>query len=167
MDGMLYAAIAHPPVLGGTVKSLDDKPALAVKGVRQTITIETFKPPCVFQPLGGVAVLADNTWAAFQGRKQLKIEWDNGPNASYNSDEFKRQLQDTARKPGKVWRNQGDVDKEFASGRRSSRPTTTSRTWPTLPWNLRWPWPTFAAIASKSGPAPKIRKRCRSRSRRN
>src|SRR6516164_3784116 len=116
VDGMVYAAIAHPPVLGGTVKSLDDKPALAVTGVQQTITIETFKPPCHFQPLGGVAVLADNTWAAFQGRKQLKIEWDNGANAVYNSAEFKRQLQETARKPGKVWRNQGDVDKEFAAG---------------------------------------------------
>ena len=115
-DGMLYAAIAHPPVLGGTVKALDDKSALAVKGVRQTITIDTFKPPCHFQPLGGVAVLADNTWAAFQGRKQLKIEWDNGANVSYDSDAFKRQLQETARKPGKVWRNQGDVDKEFAAG---------------------------------------------------
>jgi isoquinoline 1-oxidoreductase beta subunit len=115
-DGMLFAAIAHPPVLGGTVKSLNDKPALAVKGVHQTITIETFKPPCLFQPLGGVAVLADNTWAAFQGRKQLQIEWDNGPNAVYDSVEFKRQLQETARKPGKVWRNQGDVEKEFASG---------------------------------------------------
>lgn len=115
-DGMLYAAVAHPPVLGGTIKSLDDKSALAVKGVKQTVTIETFKPPCHFQPLGGVAVLADNTWAAFQGRKQLKIDWDNGANAAYNSDDFKRQLQETARKPGKVWRNQGDVDKEFASG---------------------------------------------------
>ena len=115
-EGMLYAAIAHPPVLGGTIKSLDDKSALAMKGVKQTVTIETFKPPCHFQPLGGVAVLADNTWAAFQGRKQLKIDWDNGANASYNSDDFKRQLQETARKPGKVWRNQGDVEKEFAAG---------------------------------------------------
>ncbi len=118
LGGMLYAAIAHPPVLGGAVKSLDDKPALAVKGVHQTITIETFKPPCHFQPLGGVAVLADNTWAAFQGRKQLKIDWDTGANAVYNSVEFKRQLQETARKPGKVWRNYGDVDKEFTGGKK-------------------------------------------------
>ena len=119
VDGMLYAAIAHPPVVGGSVKSLEDKPALAVKGVRQTVTIETFKPPCVFQPLGGVAVLADNTWAALQGRKQLKVEWDDGANASYNSDEFKKYLLETSRKPGKVWRNQGDVEKEFASGKKT------------------------------------------------
>ena len=113
VDGMLYAVIAHPPVLGGKVKTFDDKKALQVKGVRQTIMIDTYKPPCAFQPLGGVAVLADNTWAAFQGREQLNIDWDNGANASYNSDQFKRQLQITARQPGKVWRNQGDVDAEF------------------------------------------------------
>jgi isoquinoline 1-oxidoreductase beta subunit len=116
MDGMLYAVIEHPPVLGGKVKTLDDKQALQVRDVRQTITIDTFKPPCHFQPLGGVAVLADNTWAAMQGRKQLKIDWDNGPNSNYDSDEFKKQLQETARKPGKVWRNNGDVEAEFAKG---------------------------------------------------
>ncbi len=116
VDGMLYAAIAHPPVLGGTVRTMNDAGARAVKGVQQTITLSTFKPPCEFQPLGGVAVLADNTWSAFQGRKQLKITWDNGSNAVYDSAEFKKQLQITARKPGKVWRDQGNVDKEFAKG---------------------------------------------------
>ena len=115
-EGMVFAAIAHPPVLGGTVKRLDESRARKVKGVQQTVTIPTFKPPCEFQPLGGVAVIADNTWSAFQGRKQLKIEWDNGPNASYNSDGFKKQLQATARRPGKVWRNQGDVDAAFGKG---------------------------------------------------
>src|SRR5205823_10884234 len=64
----------------------------------------------------GVAVIADNTWAAFQGRKQLKITWDNGVNASYDSAEFKKELQATARKPGKVWREQGNVEAEFAKG---------------------------------------------------
>src|SRR5215467_1083459 len=53
MDGMLYANIAHPPVLGSTPKSVDDKAALAVKGVKQTFTIDGFKPPVLFQPLGG------------------------------------------------------------------------------------------------------------------
>ncbi len=81
VDGMLYAAIAHPPVLGGKVKSVDDSATLKVKGVKQTIPIDPFKPPHAFQPLGGVAVIADNTWSAFKGRKQLKIDWDNGANA--------------------------------------------------------------------------------------
>ena len=94
LDGMLYASIEHPPVLGGKVKSYDDKSPLQVRGVRQVIPIDPFTPPHLFQPLGGVAVIADNTWAAFQGRKKLNIAWDNGANASYNSDEYRKQLQD-------------------------------------------------------------------------
>src|SRR5437016_3901694 len=68
VNGMVYASIEHPPVFGGTVKSYDDKAPLKVTGVRQIVPIDPFKPPAAFQPLGGVAVIADNTWAAFQGR---------------------------------------------------------------------------------------------------
>src|SRR5581483_12476019 len=102
MPGMVYASIEHPPVLGQKIKSYDDKATLQIKGVKQTVAIDTFKPPHLFQPLGGVAVIADNTWAAFQGRKKLKIEWDNGPNASFSSDSYRKELQATARKPGHV-----------------------------------------------------------------
>ncbi len=116
MDNMVYASIEHPPVLGGKVKSVDDKDALQVGGVHQTVQIDPFKSPWGFQPLGGVAVIADNTWAAFQGRKKLNISWDNGPNASYNSSEYKKELLETARKPGKVIRSEGDVDAAFAKG---------------------------------------------------
>ena len=116
VDGMLYAAIAHPPVLGGKVKSVDDSATLKVIGVKKTIAIDPFKPPHAFQPLGGVAVIADNTFAAFKGRKQLKIDWDNGGNASYNSADYKKELQQTARQPGKVVHTIGDPDAEFAKG---------------------------------------------------
>lgn len=116
MDGMVYASIQRPPVLGGKVKSFDDKDALKVRGVSQTVSIDPFQGPWGFQPLGGVAVIANNTWAAFQGRKSLKIDWDNGPNASYNSDQYKKQLQETARSSAKVVRNLGDVDGAFAKG---------------------------------------------------
>jgi isoquinoline 1-oxidoreductase subunit beta len=116
LDGMLYASIEHPPVLGGKVKSYDDKAPLQVRGVRQVIPIDPFTPPHQFQPLGGVAVIADNTWAAFQGRKKLNIVWDNGANASYNSDEYRKQLQATSHKSGKVIRDIGNADAEFAKG---------------------------------------------------
>ena len=116
LEGMVYASVEHPPVLGGKVKSYDEKAPLQVKGVKQTIPIKPFTPPHHFQPLGGVAVIADNTWAAFQGRKKLNVSWDNGANASYNSDQYKKELQETARKPGKVARNIGDVDAAFAKG---------------------------------------------------
>ncbi|MGB7282644.1 MAG: molybdopterin cofactor-binding domain-containing protein, partial [Candidatus Acidiferrum sp.] len=116
MPGMLYASIAHPPVMGSTVKSLDDSAALKVAGVKQTATIDTFKPPVLFQALGGVAVIADSTWAAFQGKKQLKIEWENSSHDVFNSEPYKKELQETARKQGKVVRELGDVDAAFAKG---------------------------------------------------
>src|SRR5258708_17638771 len=110
MGGMLYASGAQPPVFGGSVKSVDDKAALGVAGVKQTATIDAFKPPVGFQALGGVAVLADNTWAAMQGRKKLKTEWEKSPHSVWNSDSYKKEMQGTARKTGKVVRENGDVD---------------------------------------------------------
>src|SRR6266446_899436 len=73
VDGMVYESVERPPVLGGKVKSYDDKEALKVSGVRQTVPIDPFQQAPAFQPLGGIAVIADNTWAAFQGRKKLNI----------------------------------------------------------------------------------------------
>jgi isoquinoline 1-oxidoreductase beta subunit len=73
-------------------------------------------PPVGFQALGGVAVLADNTWAAIQGKKKLKIEWEKSPHSVWNSDAYKKELQETARKPGKVVRENGNVDAAFAKG---------------------------------------------------
>jgi isoquinoline 1-oxidoreductase beta subunit len=116
MAGMLYASVAHPPVLGSTVKSLDDSATLAVSGVKQTATIDTFKPPVLYQALGGVAVLADSTWAAFQGKKKLNVEWANSSHDVFTSDSYKKELQETSRKPGKVVREVGDVDAVFAKG---------------------------------------------------
>jgi isoquinoline 1-oxidoreductase beta subunit len=114
VPGMVYASIEHAPVFGGKLTNVDDSEALKVKGVSKTVTMEPLKPPYLFKPLGGVAVIADNTWAAFQGRKKLKIEWDLGPNAIVDSASYKKELQETARKPGKVERQVGDVDAAFA-----------------------------------------------------
>ncbi|HYU47201.1 MAG TPA: molybdopterin cofactor-binding domain-containing protein, partial [Terriglobales bacterium] len=116
MPGMVYASIEHPPVLGQKIKSYDDKAALKVPGVKQTLTIDTVTPPHLFKPLGGVAVVGDNTWATFKGRKALKIEWDSSSHSSYNSDAFRKTLEATSRQPGKVVRNVGDVDAAFAKG---------------------------------------------------
>jgi isoquinoline 1-oxidoreductase beta subunit len=116
VDGMVYASVEHPPVIGGKVKSFDDKEALKVAGVLQTVPIDPFQPPPAFQPLGGIAVIADNTWAAFQGRKKLNISWDNGPNETYNSDAYKNELRETSHHPCKVVRNIGDADAVFAKG---------------------------------------------------
>jgi isoquinoline 1-oxidoreductase beta subunit len=116
MPGMVYASIEHPPVLGQKIKSLDDTAALKVPGVQKTLTIETVTPPHLFKPLGGVAVIGDNTWATLKGRTALKIEWGSSPHSSYNSTDYRKTLEATSRQPGKLVRNIGDVDGEFAKG---------------------------------------------------
>ncbi|HMD41617.1 MAG TPA: molybdopterin cofactor-binding domain-containing protein [Candidatus Acidoferrum sp.] len=116
MDGMLFASVAHPPVYGGAVKSVDDAATLRIGGVKQTITIDPWKPPVGMQALGGVAVVADNTWAAFQGKKKLKVEWTKSEHGVWNSDAFRKDLEATAKKPCKVVRELGDVDLAFTKG---------------------------------------------------
>ncbi len=116
MDGMLYASVAHPPVFGSAVKNVDDSAALKVSGVKQTTTLECFKPPVGYQALGGVAVIADNTWGAFQGKKKLKVEWTKSEHSVWSSDPYRKELEDTARKPGQVVRENGNVDEAFKQG---------------------------------------------------
>jgi len=110
LKDMLYAVVARPPVFGGKVVSYDAKDALKVPGVLKVIELPSSPPPAEFNPLGGVAVIANNTWAAIQGRKALKIEWNKGPHGSYDSVVYQAELEAAARKPGKVVRNEGDVE---------------------------------------------------------
>ncbi|MBO0726923.1 MAG: xanthine dehydrogenase family protein molybdopterin-binding subunit, partial [Blastocatellia bacterium] len=117
MPGMVYAVVARSPVFGGKLKSFDDQEARKVRGVQRTVRIPAFKGPVHgFQALGGVAVIADNTWAAMKGREKLKLDWESGENANYDSAAYKQSLLETVRKPQKVARNVGDVDAEFAKG---------------------------------------------------
>jgi isoquinoline 1-oxidoreductase beta subunit len=110
LPGMVYASIERPPVLGGKLRSFDDAEAKKVTGVLQTVTIDEAKPPYGFQALGGVAVIAENTWAASQGRKKLKVDWDSGKNAIYESGEYRKAMIATASTPQKVVRSAGDVN---------------------------------------------------------
>lgn len=115
VPGTLVAVVARPPVVGGTVKSYDPSDAFKVAGVKEIFEIPGSAPPAKFAPLGGIAVVATNTWAAMEGRDRLKIEWDDGPNASYDSAAFRQEMLATARQPGEVVRNQGDPDAAFGS----------------------------------------------------
>ena len=117
--GLKYAVIARPPVFGGKLVSHDASAAMQVPGVEKVVVIEGTPAPAKFQPLGGVAVIARNTWAALKGRDALKATWDDGANVSYDSAEYKKQLEETARKPGKVVRNDGDAEKALASAART------------------------------------------------
>ncbi|EHR72101.1 aerobic-type carbon monoxide dehydrogenase, large subunit CoxL/CutL-like protein [Burkholderiales bacterium JOSHI_001] len=114
LPGMFYAVIARPPVYQGKVASLDDSAALKVPGVVKVVQIEGSPPPANFNPLGGVAVIATNTWAAIQGREALKITWDDGANAVYDSKTYRATLEASARAPGQVVRQDGDFDGAYA-----------------------------------------------------
>ena len=114
VEGMLYAVVARPPVFGGKVASFDAAEALKVPGVVKVVPIEAPAIPSEFQPLGGIGVVARNTWAAMRGREALKIVWDDGPNVTYSSDTYRAGLEEVSRKPAKVVREQGDVDRAMA-----------------------------------------------------
>ncbi len=113
--GMKHAVIARPPVYGGRVKTLDSAAALTVPGVERVIPLEGAPPPSAFKPLGGVAVIARNTWAALQGRQRLLITWDDGPNAVYDSVAYEKTLVRSAQLPGTVARREGDVEAALRS----------------------------------------------------
>ncbi|HUR22014.1 MAG TPA: molybdopterin cofactor-binding domain-containing protein [Vicinamibacterales bacterium] len=113
--GMLTAVIARPPVVGGTVARFDATRALAVPGVRKVIEIPAPKPPYGFQPWGGIAVIADHTWAAMQGRAALDVTWDHGSNAAYDSEKYREALASAVSAPGTVARNVGDTESALKS----------------------------------------------------
>lgn len=115
LPGMLVAVIARPPVVGGKVSKYDATRALAVPGVKKVIEMPAATPPWLFQPWGGIAVVAENTWAAMKGRAALDITWEHGPNASYSSDSHRERLLDSVRGPGIKHRDLGNVDAAFAN----------------------------------------------------
>ncbi len=117
-EGMLFAVVARPPVYGGKVASYDATATLKVPGVMKIVSIDPPAIPSEFEPLGGVAVIARNSWAAMKGRDALKVTWESGPNEVYSSDTYRAQLSEVASKPGKVVRNDGDVERALAGGAR-------------------------------------------------
>ncbi len=118
LPGMLTAVIARPPVVGGTVARLDDTAALKVPGVRRVVRMPALILPAAFKPLGGVAVVADHTWAALRGRSALVIEWNHGPHAAYDSAIYRDALTASVRAPGTVSRNTGDAERGLATAAR-------------------------------------------------
>jgi len=105
----LVAIIERPPVVGGKVKSFNADKAKAVNGVVDVIEIPAPKGAPQFQPKGGLAIIANNTWAAWQGRKALDVTWDDGANGDYNSANFKKQLLNTVNAPQALVREKGDA----------------------------------------------------------
>jgi len=96
--GMLYAVVQRCPVFGGKVASFDATKAKAVPGVKNVIEISN-----------GVAVVADNTWTAMQGRRALTVKWDEGPNAGVSSETISKLFADRTMQAGSEARKEGDA----------------------------------------------------------
>ncbi|HKR36707.1 MAG TPA: xanthine dehydrogenase family protein molybdopterin-binding subunit [Steroidobacteraceae bacterium] len=118
LDGMLYAVVARSPVFGGKVTRFDAAAAQAIPGVVKVIEIPGTPGPALFAPLNGVAVVAEDTWIAMKARQALQIEWNDGPHGTYDSVAYRTELEQAARKPGKVLRESGDVDGAMAKAAR-------------------------------------------------
>jgi isoquinoline 1-oxidoreductase subunit beta len=113
VPGMVYAVLARCPVFEGKVRKFDATKAKAIAGVREIVEIPAISDGA--HTTGGIAVIADSTWAAMQGRDALEIEWDEGPHATENSAALSEQLQSLTAKPGKVVYKEGDADAALAS----------------------------------------------------
>jgi isoquinoline 1-oxidoreductase beta subunit len=123
LPGLKYAAIVHCPVLGGSLKSVDKTEALKVKGVSDIVEIPRFDVP--FGSIGGVAVVANNSWTAQQAVKKLKVEWNLGENAVYDTKEYKQQLVANVEKPATLTAERGDLDKAFSNAKHKMSATYT------------------------------------------
>jgi isoquinoline 1-oxidoreductase beta subunit len=95
---MLVARVVRCPVFGGKVASFTADKARAIPGVRHVVQIST-----------GIAVAADNYWAASKGAQAIDVKWDEGPLAKLNSADITRKYAELAQQPGKVARNDGDT----------------------------------------------------------
>jgi isoquinoline 1-oxidoreductase beta subunit len=118
LDGMLYSVVARSPVLGGKVLRYDATEALKIPGVVKVVEIQVTVPSAKFHPMNGVAVVAVDTWTAIKARNTLKIQWEGGVHGSYDSKAYRAELEQAARKPGKVLREVGDVDAAMSRAER-------------------------------------------------
>jgi isoquinoline 1-oxidoreductase beta subunit len=110
--GMLVASIERCPYYGGKVKSVDDSAALKITGVEQVIRIDATENPTMM--VAGVAVIAKNTWAAFKGRKALKIEWELPQGETESDENLRKQFEKNVNGKGAELRNDGNTEEAFS-----------------------------------------------------
>lgn len=112
----VVAVLARCPWRDGQLKRIDTTAALAVKGVQKVVQLrpDPKLPPGQTPVAPAVAVIADSTWAALQGRAKLEIEWQPGASAGESSAALEQQataLLDGKTAPTARVRDDGDVEK--------------------------------------------------------
>lgn len=99
VPGMKYASIRACPVLGGTLREVDERAARQIPGVIEVVRLDN-----------AVAVIGEHTWAAFAGVRALEIDWALGDNAGIDSAQMEREIREALDKPGAIANEQGDID---------------------------------------------------------
>ena len=99
VPGMKYASIRACPVLGGTLREVDERAARQIPGVIEVVRLDN-----------AVAVIGEHTWAAFAGVRALEIDWALGDNADIGSAQMEREIREALDKPGAIANEQGDID---------------------------------------------------------
>ena len=100
---MMTAIVARAPVFGARMRTFDDSRARAMAGVRRIVAVPS-----------GVAVIADSFWQAKMARDALRIDWDEGPMSSFNTNQMMQQFREQAKSAGKSVRRDGNADAELA-----------------------------------------------------
>jgi len=114
LPNMLTCLVAHPSRFGAKVKDVDATAALAVRGVKEVVTVPQ-----------GVAVLADGFWAAKKGRDALKITWDESGTEARSSRDLVDAYRELAKTTGVVARNDGDAEATLAGAAKVIEATYT------------------------------------------
>jgi len=109
LPGAKVAVVARCPVAGGSVQDFNDEKARQVPGVLEVFKLDSPGFPTEFNPLGGVVVVAEHTWAAIKGREALEITWDYGVNATYNTDQYMAEMAERSVKTGTIRRDEGNI----------------------------------------------------------
>lgn len=132
--GLLHAVVARPPVLGAKAAKVDSSAARKVPGVKRIVEIAR-----------GVAVVADTTWAALQGRDALKIQWTASPHAGFQGAAFMDALAKLAETPGIPIRKDGPGRAGF--GKAARKVVGTYR----YPWEAHAPMEPMNCTALVTG----------------
>jgi isoquinoline 1-oxidoreductase beta subunit len=170
VEGMLYAAIVHPPGFGMKLKSFDEGSVKSMPGVKEVFSIKIFNDDyernffdtATFDEM--VAIVGNSTWEVLNGKKALKVDWEKAPESSFtaagfggnkskmtvpagleNSADHKAKMVEYSQKPGNILRRDGDPEAAFKKAAKIIERTYTA---PFLAHNTMEPLNCFAHVTA-------------------
>jgi isoquinoline 1-oxidoreductase subunit beta len=172
VEGMLYAAIIHPPAFGMKLQSFDEGSVKTMPGVKEVFSIKVFNDDyernffdtATFEEM--VAIVGNSTWEVLNAKKALKVNWEKAPESTFvsagfggnkskmtipagleNSVDHKAKMQEYSQKPGNILRRDGDPEAAFKKAAKIIERTYTA---PFLAHNTMEPMNCFAHVTADS-----------------